>query len=54
MAPARVVYVSCCPETLARDTAQLARLGYRAQSFVPVDLFPHTEHVEVAALLQRA
>lgn len=53
MAPARVVYVSCCPETLARDTAQLARLGYHAQRFVPVDLFPHTEHVEVAALLQR-
>ena len=53
MAPARVVYVSCDPETLARDVALFARQGYRAKQFVPVDLFPHTNHIETIALLQR-
>ena len=51
MAPRRVVYVSCDPETLARDVALFAKQGYRAQKFVPVDLFPHTRHIETAALL---
>lgn len=53
MAPRRVVYVSCDPETLARDVALFARQGYRARQFVPVDLFPHTRHIETAALLTR-
>lgn len=53
MAPRRVVYVSCDPETLARDVAFFAKQGYRAQKFVPVDLFPHTRHIETAALLTR-
>lgn len=54
MAPRRVVYVSCDPETLARDVALFAKQGYRAQKFVPVDLFPHTRHIETAALLTRS
>lgn len=54
MAPRRVVYVSCNPETLARDLAVLAGKGYRMEYAVPVDLFPWTEHCEVAALLSRA
>lgn len=53
MAPARVVYVSCDPETLARDVALFARQGYRAKQFVPLDLFPHTNHIETIALLRR-
>lgn len=53
MAPRRVVYVSCDPETLARDVALFAKQGYRAQKFVPVDLFPHTRHIETAALLTK-
>lgn len=53
MAPRRVVYVSCDPETLARDVALFARQGYRAQRFVPVDLFPHTAHIETVALLTK-
>lgn len=53
MAPRRVVYVSCDPETLARDVALFAKQGYRARQFVPVDLFPHTRHIETVALLVR-
>ena len=53
MAPRRVVYVSCNPETMARDLALLTRKGYRAQWFVPVDMFPHTEQVEPAGCLVR-
>lgn len=53
MAPKRVVYVSCDPETLARDVALFARQGYKARRFVPVDLFPHTRHVETVGVLWR-
>lgn len=53
MAPQRVVYVSCDPETLARDVALFSRQGYQAQRFVPADLFPHTRHIETVALLTR-
>lgn len=53
MAPRRVVYVSCEPETLARDVALFAKQGYKARKFVPVDLFPHTRHVETVALLSQ-
>ena len=51
MAPRRVVYVSCDPETLARDVALFARQGYQARRFVPVDMFPHTNHIENICLL---
>ena len=51
MAPRRVVYVSCDPETLARDVALFARHGYKAKGFTPVDLFPQTRHVETVVLL---
>ena len=51
MAPRRVVYVSCDPETLARDVAIFARHGYKAKGFTPVDLFPQTCHVETVVLL---
>ena len=51
MKPRRVVYVSCDPETLARDVAAFTRLGWRAAKFCPVDLFPQTKHVETVCLL---
>lgn len=51
LAPKRVVYVSCNPETLARDVAVLCAGGYRAEKAVPVDMFPWTEHVETVMLL---
>ena len=51
MKPRRIVYVSCDPETLARDVAAFTRLGWRAAKFCPVDLFPQTRHVETVVLL---
>ena len=53
MKPKRIVYVSCDPETLARDVAAFTRLGWRAAKFCPVDLFPQTRHVETVVLLSK-
>jgi 23S rRNA (uracil1939-C5)-methyltransferase len=51
--PSRVVYVSCNPETLARDLAVAAGHGYAVESLQPVDMFPHTPHVETVAVLTK-
>jgi 23S rRNA (uracil-5-)-methyltransferase RumA len=48
-----IVYVSCNPETLARDAAYLVKGGYTAVKAVPVDMFPGTEHIETVVLLSR-
>ena len=53
MRPSRMVYVSCDPATQARDLELLTRLGYRMERAWPVDLFPHTEHVETVVLMSR-
>ncbi|WP_456276770.1 23S rRNA (uracil(1939)-C(5))-methyltransferase RlmD [Bacillus sp. AK128] len=50
--PKQVVYVSCNPSTLAKDIAALGHL-YKVNYLQPVDMFPHTSHVEVVALLER-
>ena len=54
LAPGRLVYVSCNPSTLARDTALLTAGGYRMTRAVPVDMFPQTAHVEVVAAFERS
>ena len=52
--PSRVVYISCNPETLARDLKVFKGFGYRAQECWPYDMFPHTEHCENAVLIKRS
>jgi 23S rRNA (uracil1939-C5)-methyltransferase len=53
LSPGRVIYVSCSPQTLARDLDLLAGLGYHTAAIQPVDMFPQTPHVENVALLER-
>ena len=50
---ARVVYVSCDPSTQVRDIALFQKQGYVLHLVQPVDMFPHTKHVECVALLSR-
>ena len=49
----RIVYVSCNPATLGPNAAQFRQYGYRLEHVTPVDMFPHTPHVECVALLTR-
>ncbi len=49
----RVVYVSCNPDTLARDCVYFTELGYKIESVTPVDMFPRTGHVECVVLMSR-
>ena len=49
----RVVYVSCNPESFADDITWLREYGYELERVQPVDLFPHTVHVELVALLRK-
>jgi 23S rRNA (uracil1939-C5)-methyltransferase len=50
-APEKIVYVSCDPATLSRDVKVLTEGGYRFAEATPVDMFPHTGHVETVCLL---
>lgn len=54
LAPKKVVYVSCNTETLSRDLKFFITNGYRAKKAVPVDMFPHTKHVETVVMLTKA
>jgi 23S rRNA (uracil1939-C5)-methyltransferase len=53
LSPERIVYVSCNPATQARDAKLLSESGYKLGIVQPVDMFPHTDHVEAVALLTR-
>jgi 23S rRNA (uracil1939-C5)-methyltransferase len=53
LAPERIVYVSCNPTTLAPNARTLVDGGYTVERARPVDMFPHTPHIECVALLHR-
>ena len=53
LAPDKVVYISCSPETLARDWEYMTKRGYRAARGICVDMFPFCGHVETVVLIQR-
>lgn len=53
LAPKKVVYISCGIESLERDLLLLRKLGYAVQKIQPVDMFPHTKHVECVVLMSR-
>ncbi len=51
--PKKVVYISCGPDTLARDLKYLTKHGYQVKKIQPVDMFPFCDHVETVVLLER-
>lgn len=53
MKPKKIVYVSCNPETLARDLKYLTKHGYEMKGAYPYDMFPHTVHIETIVALHR-
>lgn len=53
LAPDRIVYVSCNPDTLKRDLLYFSKNGYKVRKITPVDMFPHTSHIECVTLLSR-
>ena len=53
LGPSHIAYISCNPETQARDIRILSRFGYRAEAAYPFDMFPHTNHVECVTLMTR-
>jgi 23S rRNA (uracil1939-C5)-methyltransferase len=53
LAPPRAVYVSCDPDALARDLVVVRAAGYRITRVQPVDMFPHTTHVEAVVMMTR-
>lgn len=52
LAPERIVYISCNPETQARDVEFLDSIGYAVVAVQPVDMFPHTDHIECIVTLE--
>ena len=53
LSPKRVVYISCNPSTQKRDLFTLTKGGYKVRKIQPVDMFPHTSHVETVVLLEK-
>ena len=53
LAPKKIVYISCNPETQQRDLRFLTKRGYKVEKIQPVDMFPHTNHIETVVLMSR-
>lgn len=53
LSPERIVYISCGIESLERDLKTLTKLGYMVGKIQPVDMFPHTRHIECVVILKR-
>ncbi len=53
LVPERIVYISCNPATQARDVRHLVKAGYTVRTVRPVDMFPHTDHVESIVMLEK-
>lgn len=53
LSPKKIVYISCKPETLARDLYSLRKANYKVKKIQPVDMFPYTDHVECVVALER-
>jgi 23S rRNA (uracil1939-C5)-methyltransferase len=53
LGPQRIVYVSCNPSTFSRDVKELSKTGYGLKKAQPVDMFPHTSHIEVVGVLEK-
>ena len=51
--PKKIVYISCYPATLARDLNYLNEFGYTVKEILPVDMFPHTFHIETITILSK-
>ncbi|HET6373460.1 MAG TPA: 23S rRNA (uracil(1939)-C(5))-methyltransferase RlmD, partial [Candidatus Polarisedimenticolia bacterium] len=51
--PRRIIYVSCNPTTLARDVKEICERDHRLERALPVDMFPHTYHIECVARIDR-
>lgn len=51
--PKRIVYLSCNSSTMARDIKYLLENGYKVKEVQPVDMFPHTAHIETVSLIDK-
>ena len=51
--PEKILYISCNPATFARDAQKLVEAGYKLPKVKPVDMFPHTMHIELASVFYK-
>jgi 23S rRNA (uracil1939-C5)-methyltransferase len=51
--PEKILYISCNPSTFARDAAEIVKAGFRLPEVKPIDMFPHTMHIEVVGVFYR-
>ena len=54
LSPKKVVYISCSPDSLARDLELITKGGYKVKKAIPVDMFPFTRSIETVCLLTKS